>query len=153
MQNVKLSPAAMVILVAGVVMLIGSFLDFYEIDFDLPDIEIEGLDIPAEEGFSAWSGDLFFPVTIIPVLCGVLMSLHVGLTAFAGTRFPDRIAGFGWNQIHLLLGFQAAIMMLAFLLQDIGIADRGIGFWLMLIAAIALVVGALMRTREAAPAT
>jgi hypothetical protein len=40
-------------------------------------------------------------------------------------------------------------MMLAFLIQNTGF-DRGAGLWLMLLASIALVVGAVLRTREPA---
>lgn len=138
MQNAKVTPAAITILAAGAVMLIGSFLDFYEF---------------GRFGFSAWDGDLFFPVSIIPVLCGVAMAVHVALTTFGTVRFPDRVLGFGWNQIHLALGFQAAIMMIAWLVADKRGLDIGAGFWLMLLSGIALLVGAVLREREAAPAT
>lgn len=142
MNNSKLTPAAIVILAGGVVVLLGSFLNFYEVSF-----------FGQSEGRSAWSGDLFFPVTIIPVLCGVAMALHVALTAFGNVSLPERILGLGWNQIHLALGFQATIMMLAFLIQDKGGFDIAIGFWLMLLGSIALIVGAVMRELKAAPAS
>lgn len=135
------TPATWAILGGGVVVLIGSFLNFYEISA-----------FGQSEGRSAWSGDLFFPVTIIPVLCGIAMALHVGLTTFASTELPERVLGMGWNQIHLALGAQATLMMLAFLIQDKGGLDIAIGFWLMLLGSIALVVGAVMRQRESATA-
>jgi hypothetical protein len=141
MNNAKLSPGNLVILIAGAVMLIGSFLDFYEISA-----------FGFSEGRSAWSGDLFSPVTLIPVLAGVAMALHVALTAFANVQLPERILGLGWDQIHLALGFQATLMMVAFLIQDKGGLDIAIGFWLMLLSAIALLVGAVLRRQEA-PAT
>lgn len=141
MNNVKLSPANIVILAAGVVMLIGSFLDFYEVD-----------GFGGSFGFNAWDSDAFFPVTFIPVLCGVAMALHVALTTFAKVQLPERVLGMGWNQIHIALGFQAAIMMIAFLIHDKGPLDIAIGFWLMLLAGIALLVGAVMREREPAAA-
>lgn len=134
------TPSTWVILAGGVVVLIGSFLDFYS----------EG-----PFGASAWSSSEagvklgLFPVAIIPVLCGVLMALHVGLTTFADVKFPDRLAGFGWTQLHLVLGFQAAIMMIAYLIRDFGL-DKATGFWLMLLGSIALIVGAVLRTREPA---
>ena len=141
MNNAKLTPSGITILVAGVVVLLGSFLNFYELSF-----------FGETEGRNAWSGDLFFPVTIIPVLCAVAMALHIALTAFGSVSLPDRVLGLGWNQIHLALGFQAAIMMLAFLIQDKGGFDIAIGFWLMLLGSIALIVGAVLRQKEAAPA-
>ena len=52
------------------------------------------------------------------------------------------------TQIHLVLGFQATIMMLAFLIQDTSVLSKGIGLFLMLIAAIALLVGAVLRMQE-----
>ena len=61
---------------------------------------------------------------------------------------PDRLLGLSWTQIHLVLGFQATIMMLAFLIQDTKPLDKGIGLYLMLLAAIALLVGAVLRMQE-----
>jgi hypothetical protein len=141
-QNSKLTPANIVILAAGVVILIGSFLAFYKIDFG-----------GASQSFSAWSSDAaLFGIATLPALFGVVMALQVALTAFANVNLPDRVLGLTWNQIHVALGFQATIMMLAFLIRDKSILDFGIGFFLMLIAAVALLVGAVMREREAAPA-
>ncbi|GIU90222.1 MAG: hypothetical protein KatS3mg010_1321 [Acidimicrobiia bacterium] len=141
MDPKKLSPGAIVIIAAGALMLIGSFLDFWTIEF-----------FGVSESRNAWSGDTApgFPFTIIPVLCGVVMAVHVALTAFGNVNLPDRLLGFTWSQLHLVLGVQAAIMMLAMLIQDKDPADPGIGFWLMLLAAIGLVVGAVLREREPA---
>jgi hypothetical protein len=135
------TPAVWVILAGGVAVLVGSFLDFYELDLGI-----------ASASANAWDGDLYFPVTIIPVLCGVVMALQVALTTFADTSLPERILGLGWNQLHLALGFQATLMMVAFLIQDKGGFDIGVGFWLMLLGSIALLVGAILRQREASPA-
>ena len=63
-------------------------------------------------------------------------------------KLPERVLGFTWTQIHLVLGFQATIMMLAFLIQSTPGLDKGIGLFLMLIAAIALLVGAVLRMQE-----
>jgi hypothetical protein len=147
-QNSKLTPANIVILAGGAVILIGSFLPFYK--FSLPDL---GLGIGGgDQTFSAWSSDAFlFGVATLVVLIGVIMALQVALTAFANVRLPDRVLGMTWDQIHVALGFQATVMMIAFLVRDKGVFDFGIGFFLMLVAAIALLVGAIMRQRESAP--
>jgi hypothetical protein len=134
----KLSPAGIVILAAGVVMLIGSFLDFYSY---------------AGFGFNAWSGargfGIFGIVTVV-VLCGIVMAGQVAVSAFAtNVNMPDRVLGLTWDQVHLALGFQAALMMLAFLIRAKGQADFGIGFWFMLLSGIALLVGAVMRVTGA----
>jgi hypothetical protein len=57
-----------------------------------------------------------------------------------------------WDQIHLALGFQAAIMMLAFSSRAAADCQLGIGFYLMLLGGIALLVGAIMRVTEPEPA-
>ena len=134
----KLSPAGIVILGAGVVMLIGSFLDFYSY---------------AGFGFNAWSGAQgfgIFGIATVVVLCGIVMAGQVAVATFASNvSLPDRVLGLTWDQIHLALGFQAALMMLAFLIRAKGGASFGIGFWFMLLAGIALLVGAVMRVTGA----
>ena len=50
----------------------------------------------------------------------------------------------------MLLALQATIMMLAFLIQSTSPADKGIGLFLMLLAALALLVGAVLRMQESA---
>ena len=141
-MNKKLSPANIVILAAGAVMLIASFLSFYE-------LSILGHSV----SFTAWSGaDGFgiFGVATVVVLCGVVMAAQVGVDAFAaGVDIPDKPLGLTWDQVHLALGFQATFMMIAFLIRSNGPLDFGIGFWLMLLSSIALFVGAIMRMNEA----
>jgi hypothetical protein len=81
------------------------------------------------------------------------MAVQVALAAFApNVSIPDRVLGLTWDQIHLALGFQAALMMLAFLFTSRGGWSLGIGFILMLIAGIALLVGAIMRVTTAGAA-
>ena len=157
MNNMKLSPGNIVILVAGAVMLVASFLAFYtietfgdlDIDFETGEVDFDGGG--DEESINAWDGDFGFPVTTLPALLGTAMAVVVALTAFAKVNVPERVLGFSWNQIHLLLGAQAFLMMLAWLITD-G-PDKGIGFWLMLLGSIALVVGAVLRDREPAATT
>jgi hypothetical protein len=132
--NTKLSPANIVIMAAGFVMLAGSLFDFYT---------LEG------GSANAWSGGGgfgVFGIATVVVLCGVVMAAQVALTSFAANvRVPDEVLGLSWDQIHLALGFQAALMMLAFLIRSKGPLSFGIGFWFMLLAGIALFVGAVMR--------
>jgi len=138
MNQTKLSPANIVILAGGVVMLVGSFLNFYTY---------------GPFSASAWSGAQgfgVFGIATIAVLCGVVMAAEVGLKAFApNVSLPDKLLGLSWDQLHLALGFQATIMMLAFLIRSKGPFGFGIGFWFMLLSAIALLVGAIMRVTGA----
>jgi hypothetical protein len=141
-QNSKLTPPNLVILAGGAVMFIASFLPFYKL---------------GSHSDTAWSSGEFLIATL-PVLFGLAMAAHIGLVAFAKLNLPDRVLGLTWTQVHLALGFQAAVMMLCFLVRDpnygsgSGGIDRGVGLYLMLLAAIALLVGAVMRQREGAPA-
>jgi hypothetical protein len=141
--NTKLSPANIVILAGGVVMLIGSFLDFYT---------ISGFG-GGTASFNAWSGGSgfgIFGIATVVVLCGIVMAAQVGLTSFASNvSVPDKVLGLSWDQVHLALGFQAALMMIAFLIRSKGPLSFGIGFWFMLLAGIALLVGAVMRVTGA----
>jgi hypothetical protein len=150
MDKIKLSTADIVILVAGAVMLIGSFLAFNKID--VPAFSAGGVRFGGSISFTAWSRGHFLIATI-PALLGIIMAAQVAVVAFAsGVKLPETVLGLSWNQIHLILAFQATIMMLAFLIQDSPFGDKGIGLFFMLIAAIALLVGAVLRTQEK-PAT
>jgi hypothetical protein len=147
MDKLKISTANLVILVAGAVMLIASFLAFHKIS--VPSFEVGGQTLGGgTKSYNAWSTGHFFIATI-PALLGVVMALHVALETYAPqVSLPDRVLGFTWTQVHLVLALQATIMMLAFLIQNFSPLDRGIGLYLMLIAAIALLVGAVMRMQE-----
>src|SRR4051794_1396940 len=139
MDKLKLSTANLVILISGVVILIASFLAFRTFDSDF-----------GSHSFNAWSNGSFIIATI-PALLGAVMALHVALEGFAPqVNMPDSVLGFTWTQVHLVLAFQATIMMLAFLIEDTGALGKGIGLYLMLIAAIGLLVGAVLRMQEKA---
>jgi hypothetical protein len=141
-KNVKLSPANIVILVAGAVMLVGSFLGFYK--YSVPVQHFAGITVGGSKSYSAWSSGQFLIATL-PALLGIVMAVQVALVAFASVKLPDKVLGLTWDQVHLVLGFQAALMMLAFLIRSRLGFDFGIGFWLMLLSGIALLVGAIMR--------
>src|SRR5262245_8210661 len=108
MDKVKISTANLVILIAGGVMLIASFLEFNK--FSLGSFS---------KSVNAWSNG-YFIIATIPALLGTLMAVHVALESFAPqVTLPERILGLTWTQVHLVFAFQATIMMLAFLIQDI----------------------------------
>jgi hypothetical protein len=120
------TPGEITIMVAGAVMLIASFLDF-------------------AGDTSAW-GEGAFPIVTLIVIYGVLMALQIALTKYANVSLPDRVGTFTWEQVHLLLAVFALLMSLGWLIS--GIRDKGAGLWLLLLASIALVVGAVMLQRE-----
>jgi hypothetical protein len=148
----KLTPGAIVILASAVVMLIASFLDFYKGkgggSIEIGGVEIEtGISAPS---VNAWGEGQFLIVSLV-VLLALAAGILVALLVFGGIDLPDRVLSLTWNQVLLALGFQATIMMIANLIRSTGgFYDRGIGLFLMLLAAIGLLVGAILREREAA---
>lgn len=125
------TPAEIVIMAGGGVALIGSFLKFQGVE---------------DFGSSSWaSGN--FPVVTLMTLFALISAVVVALR-FAGVSLPDRVLGFSWPQIHLILGFFAALYALAFLVVKFGGADRKIGFWLVLIGCLGSLVGAFLLQKE-----
>jgi hypothetical protein len=125
MDRKKVTPAEIVIVVSGAVMLVASFLD-------------------VSSDTSAW-GTFFFPiVTLIPIY-GVLMAGQIALTRFAKVQMPDDVAGFTWAQLQLVLGKFAALMALFWL---IAMPNREIGIWLLTLGALGAFGGALLLQTE-----
>jgi hypothetical protein len=125
-DNKQPTPGEITIMVAGAVMLIASFLDF-------------ALDT------SSWGSGTFPIVTLIPIY-GIIMAAQIALTKFANVHIAGRVAGFTWEQIHLVLGLFALLMSLGWIVS--GIDEKGLGLWLLLLGSVGLVVGAVMLQRE-----
>jgi hypothetical protein len=120
------TPAEIVIMAAGTVMLVFSFFNF-------------------ASDTSTW-GSGIFPVATLLVLYGVVMAAQIALTRFGGANLPNRLLGFTWEQVHLALGIMAGLMALAFLSTDI--TNKQIGLWMEVLGGLALAVGAVMLQRE-----
>jgi hypothetical protein len=131
----KLAPADVVILAAGAVMLIGSFLAFYKLPAGFA----------GTVTFNAWDRG-FFMIAALPALLGAVMALQIFLGAFGNITMPNRVLGLTWEQFHLVLSLQAALLMLMFLARSrYPTVSYGNGFWLMLTGSGGLLLGALMR--------
>jgi len=125
-RNSSPTPAELTILIAGAVMLIGSFFDF-------------------AGSVNSWGKYLFPLATLLP-LYGAVMALEIGLTKFANVRLPPRVAGFTWEQVHLVLGMMAGCMAVGWLITDI--SSKGFGYWLEILGGIAIAAGAVVLQRE-----
>ena len=113
-----------------------SFLAFYDSSF-------------SSESINAWGSHLF-PVSTLIALFAVVAGAFVALRLF-GVNIPESLVSYTWKQVVLACGFFATLLALAFLLQDRGGGvDLGIGYWFMLFGSIAVLVGAVMLTRESA---
>jgi hypothetical protein len=124
--NKSPTPAEWTILVAGAVVLFASFLDF-------------------QTGASVWS-KYVFPVPALLPLYGVIMAVQILVTTLLGLRLRARVAGFTWEQIHLVLGLMAGLMAVAWLVTDTG--KKPIGQWLLIAGGAALAIGAIRLQRE-----
>ncbi|HTD51147.1 MAG TPA: hypothetical protein VK771_11135 [Acidimicrobiia bacterium] len=120
------TPAELTIMIAGAVMLIGSFFDF-------------------AGSVNAW-GTYLFPVATLLPLYGTVMALEIGLTKFANVSLPQRVVGFTWEQVHLVLGIMAGCMAVGWLVTDL--SSRGFGYWLEVLGGIAVAAGAVVLQRE-----
>lgn len=137
------SPGNIVIIAAGVVMLLASRSSFASFSV-----------LGAQGSMSAWSSKLLeFPLTIVPVLLGLVMAGQVIVSSFVPqVKLPERVVSLSWNQVHLVCGAQSVILMLSFLFQDRSPLSLGSGYWLMFLSSIGLLAGAVLRTREPVPA-
>ena len=126
MDGHKPTPAELTILIAGGAMLIASFLHF-------------------QDGSSVWDR-YTFPVAALLPIYGVIMAAKITITDLAGVKLPGRVAGFTWEQIHLVLGLMAGLMAVGWLLTDTG--KKPIGQWIEIAGGIALAVGAVRMQRE-----
>jgi hypothetical protein len=134
-QN-KITPGEIVVMAAGAVCLIFSFLPFYEIDFN-------GF---GSDDVSAW-GDGLFPVATLIVVFAVIAAVLVALTKFANVTVTGFL-GFGLIQLLIACSFFATILALAYLIVDKGAADFGFGYFLLLIGAVGSLVGSILIMNE-----
>ncbi len=124
----QITVASLIMGIGGLVVLIFSFLDFYS---------------SGDEGRNAWSGDLFFPATIIPVILGVAMVVFVVLDLL-GVKLPEKVLTFTWPQIYATWGISAAGIMLGWLFTSPFTLDKGAGLILMLLGSLAMAAGSIM---------
>jgi hypothetical protein len=128
------NPAEITVLAGAGVVLIFSFLSFWE-------VSLGGF----SDSTNAWGSGLF-PLATLIVVFAVLAGLLVGLELL-GVSVPDRIATFSRTQLLLVCGGFATLQSLAYLIVDTGGVDRGVGFYFMLIGSVAVLVGAIMLFR------
>jgi len=125
----KLTQAEWVIVVAGAVAFLASFLPWED-----------------AHGFSVNAWDEFaFPTYTWVGIFGLVMAGTILLRTFTSVSLPSNVLGFTWLQIDFILAIFVALIAASFLIAG---DYFGFGFWLSLLAAIALVVGAVMLRNE-----
>jgi hypothetical protein len=130
--NNQPKPAQIVIMVSGAVALISAFLPWWKVP----------------SGFGGDDSNAFdkglFPFATYIILIGIAMGVLAGLSAFANVNLPERVLGFTWTQVNLVLAVFAGLLAIGFLIQDSFGLDKGIGLWLGFLASAGLVTGAVM---------
>lgn len=91
----------------------------------------------------AWGTGLFPLATLVPILGG-LMTVQVLLDKLSVMALPQRVGDFTWEQLLLVAAIGAAVIVICYLLLSRGPVSFGFGFYLDLLAAVGLVVGAVM---------
>lgn len=147
--------------VAGVVLLVASFLPLLEMDFDASEDdpgfgEFFGALIDTE--WSAWS-DAFsiFPLVTLPVLCVLLLVGARALRRFTAMAVPERVLGFPLPVVRVAVAAFATAAVGAQLLRALVDADQGDdgsfvvgpGGWLAAFALAAVVVTSLQEAKPA----
>ncbi|QXC60377.1 hypothetical protein KSP35_18915 [Aquihabitans sp. G128] len=123
-------PSQIAILAGAVVLLIFSFLNFVKPSFG--------------DGVSAWSGDFYFPLTIFPLLFGLIVGGTTAATLFADVKLPEQILTLNWKQINFMLSFTGLVILIGLLIGLPDGLDAGAGLLLSLLGAIALFAGSVM---------
>lgn len=131
----KLEPSEVVTVGAGLLAFFSSFLPW--IDYDIAGAEA-----------NAWEEPLFPTFTWIAI-AGLLAALLTLLPIVSSVRIPRTIAGFTLRQVQVVLAGLALLLSISFL---IGFEEHGAGFWLALLASIAMFVSALMQKERPAAA-
>jgi hypothetical protein len=123
-----------IILFAGPVLLIDSFLKWYS-------VEVCFLDVCASASANGWEapGAIW---SILAVLIGLAMSAAVALTRFTTVQMPALPQGATWGRIYLGGGAAAALFVLVKLLNHSG--DLSYGFFIGILCVAALAAGGFL---------
>lgn len=135
MNNKQLSPGEVVLLVAGVVALIASF---------LPWIDAFGV------SRSSWSGDVLMPVSTFVPLSAVVAAAVFALGKFTSVSLPTNVLGFTTEQIVKIFALAGALLAIGWI---VAIENAGIGFWLSALSTFGAVAGVLMIEKDAGTRT
>jgi hypothetical protein len=130
-----LSTGEKLIVGAGILILIASFLPWYEIDFGLEGIGDLSVSRNGWESPGAiWS--------ILATLIGVAMAGSIVAMRFGNVALPDLGGSMTWGMLYLGGGVVAVLCILIKLLDES--SYLAFGFYLGIIAAIALAAGGYM---------
>jgi hypothetical protein len=131
--STKLTPGESVIVIAGVLALVFSFLPWYHIN--------QGADV------TAWAAGLF-PFAALAPLAGIVMALQIALDRVARISMSRKVADFTWEQIHLVLALLALVIVLCYAIVKKRNITFALGYYVVFVCSAALVVGAVLLRNE-----
>lgn len=120
-----------IILIAGPLLLIDSFLKWYSAKACIGDFCVGGSASGWDAPGAIWS--------ILAVLIGLALAGVIGATRFANMKMPELPQNLTWGRVYLGGAVAAAVFLLIKLLNHSG--DLAIGFYIGIILVAAMVVG------------
>lgn len=127
----QMSLGEKIILIAGPLLLIASFLPWYDVDLGpFGSITRSGWESPG----ALWS--------MLAVIIGLIMSAQVAIARFTSVQMPALPEGVTWGRVHLGLGIAAVVFVLIKLINES--SSLGFGFYLGILLTIALAAGGFL---------
>lgn len=124
-----------IILIAGLVLLIDSFLPWYSVDLGpFGSVNRSGWQSPG----ALWS--------ILALLIALAMTASVGIKSLSPGTLPDNVSGQSWPRIYLGGGIAAALAIVIKLINEN--SYMGFGFYVGIVCVVALVVAGVLMYRE-----
>lgn len=127
----RISVADLVAAAGALVTFIFSFLPFFDI------AGLEGTP-------SAWTTDFKGFAAAIPALLALALVVVIALR-FANITMPEQVLTFTPDQVKATWGIAAAGIMISFIATGPESIDKAVGFWFMLIGALAMAAGTIMK--------
>jgi hypothetical protein len=137
-----LSVGGKIILIAGLVLFIDGFLPWYR-------VTVKFLGESATASANAWEspGAIW---SVLAVIIGLAMAVAVALKDLTDVDIPDNVGGISWPKIFLGAGGATVLLVVIKLLNES--SHLGIGFYIGILAAIALAAAGFLMYREEAAA-
>ncbi len=129
-----LSLGEKIILVAGVVLLIASFLPWYRVSAFGFTFSANGWQAPG----ALWS--------MLAVFIGLAMAGVVGAKTFTDIQLPANLGGQSWARVHLAGGVLALLLVVIKFINENN--SMSFGFYLGFLCAIALAAGGALMFRD-----
>jgi len=133
-----LSLGAKIVLIAGLVLFIDGFLPWYR-------VTVEFFGESATASANGWEspGAIW---SVLAIIIGLAMAALVVVKDLTDVEIPDNVGGVSWPKIYLGAGVAALLLVVIKFLNES--SHLGFGFYLGILAAIALAVAGFLMYRE-----